>query len=167
MFSPSYLLLFLLFLLIFGSALLFTISYFSKPKYGKNRLMTDAEMVFYLSLLQATEPHQEILAQVRLASVVTLQNKFFLWEHFNPLGAKCVDFVLLNRRTGETLLVIELDDSSHQRWDRKRRDAFVDKVLAQAGVPILHQKWLPDYDVPMLREKIALSSSPQSLSRTS
>jgi very-short-patch-repair endonuclease len=33
-------------------------------------------------------------------------------------------------------LVIELDDSSHQREHRKERDIFVEKVLAVAGIPI-------------------------------
>jgi len=34
--------------------------------------------------------------------------------------------------------VVELDDATHWRKDRSGRDAFVDKVLSTAGIPIVH-----------------------------
>ncbi len=36
------------------------------------------------------------------------------------------------------LSVFELDDKSHQRQDRRERDAFVDQVFKAAGLPLLH-----------------------------
>jgi hypothetical protein len=33
---------------------------------------------------------------------------------------------------------IELDDSSHNRSDRKERDALVDAVFSSAGLPLIH-----------------------------
>jgi hypothetical protein len=32
--------------------------------------------------------------------------------------------------------IVELDDKSHRREDRKRRDGFVDEALKSAGIPI-------------------------------
>ncbi len=45
-----------------------------------------------------------------------------------------VDFVLCDPDALTPLLVIELDDSSHERTARRDRDAF----LGAAGLPILH-----------------------------
>ncbi len=33
---------------------------------------------------------------------------------------------------------LELDDSSHGRSDRQDRDAFIDKAMASAGIPLIH-----------------------------
>ena len=39
-------------------------------------------------------------------------------------------------RTHESALM--LDDSTHQRIERRNRDLFVDRALAADGLPILH-----------------------------
>ena len=38
----------------------------------------------------------------------------------------------------QPIVGIELDDKSHQREDRRERDAFVDGVFAAAKLPLLH-----------------------------
>ena len=38
------------------------------------------------------------------------------------------------------VLGVELDDSSHDRESRKKRDQFVDDVFKKTGLPILHIK---------------------------
>ena len=35
------------------------------------------------------------------------------------------------------MLAIELDDDSHERADRKRRDIFVNELFAATGIPLL------------------------------
>jgi len=47
-----------------------------------------------------------------------------------------VDFVVADVASGEALLVVELDNSSHQRPDRQLRDLVVNEVLRSAGIPI-------------------------------
>lgn len=51
---------------------------------------------------------------------------------------KCVDFVIVDHSTMQPLLVVELDDKSHERVERQERDRFVDEVLDSVGLPILH-----------------------------
>jgi hypothetical protein len=43
--------------------------------------------------------------------------------------------------------VIELDDRSHDRPDRQRRDRFVDEAMGSAGIPILHLAARRSYEV--------------------
>lgn len=97
-----------------------------------------------------------ICPQVRLANLVRptarkpQQNKY----DFYRIQAKCVDFVLCDRATTAPRLVIELDDVSHARQDRKERDAFVDAVLATVRLPVLHVPWQRRYDVAQLAASI-------------
>lgn len=74
--------------------------------------------------------------------------------HFSRIAAKCVDFVLCEPAELHPRLVVELDDASHSRPDRQRRDAFVDAALAAAGLPILHVRWQRRYEVARLAADI-------------
>lgn len=146
--------------LLFGIVLLAGISYISRAKYSKSKILTPSELEFYHVLTHAAYPHYQVFPQVRLANIVHLKNTLFLWEQFRPIGAKCVDFVLVDAQTGETELVVELDDSSHLRKDRRKRDKFVDSVLKEANIPILHQKWQNTYKIDELKQKIKMVTYP-------
>ena len=50
--------------------------------------------------------------------------------------------------------LIELDDRTHQRRDRRDRDLFLNEALAAAGVPILRVPAAASYDLPRLREQL-------------
>lgn len=55
----------------------------------------------------------------------------------NKVQSKHVDFVVCDEKLN-VLLVLELDDSSHDTENRKQRDTFVDSVLIGSGYKILH-----------------------------
>lgn len=42
--------------------------------------------------------------------------------------------------------IVELDDSSHNRQDRKERDDFVDLILRSVGYKVIHTKYI-DYNI--------------------
>jgi hypothetical protein len=119
-------------------------------------LLTAAERDFFAVLRDATPAGFAVYPQVRLAGLVQVKpaarrDKSHWWR----IQAKCVDFVLLDAATFAPRLVVELDDSSHLRADRRERDAFVDEVLAAVGIPILHVRWQRRYDVQVLGTQIA------------
>jgi hypothetical protein len=62
--------------------------------------------------------------------------------------------VLCDRNAVRPLLAIELDDSSHNRADRKARDAFVDSALKAAGLPIIHVPASASYNAKKLAAAI-------------
>jgi len=74
--------------------------------------------------------------------------------HMNRVMSKHVDFVLCDLQAVTPVLVIELDDSSHGRDDRRARDEFVDGVLSAAGLPILHVAAKQSYAPKELAELI-------------
>jgi hypothetical protein len=119
-------------------------------------LLTAAERNFFAVLQQAAPAGHQIFTQVRLANLVQVKP----WarrdkSHWWRIQAKCLDFVLIDSATFAPRLVVELDDSSHDRADRRDRDAFVDDVLAAAGIPILHIRCQRRYDTGALAEQIA------------
>ena len=153
-------------LFVFGSiagitvALIYLIAYWRQsrlPYRGQVALFSAAEQRFLHALEATIDDDVRIYAKVRIADIVAvregLSEKRF-WTAFTPIASKHVDYVLCDRSNFEILAVIELDDASHQRIDRQQRDAFVDKVMAAAQIPILHIAVQREYDSDELLEQL-------------
>ncbi len=126
--------------------------------YGiSKRLFSPAETNFYRVLESVMDQeNQRLIAKVRLADVIYVKSAAKKLAESNKIRSKHVDYVLLDRETMAPVLVIELDDKSHNRADRQARDRFVDAALASAGLPILRVKVSQSYDTAALREQIAV-----------
>lgn len=145
--------LFLLFILI-----LFFIRSLIKPKYPyyKNpNFISYAERAFFNVLKVAIEDKYYIFAQVSLNSIlkVDLEGKEY-WQYFNKIKQKSVDFVLVDKTNFDPVLVIELNDRSHQLENRKERDEFLVKALTHAGIEYLTVTNRSSYNTPELKEVI-------------
>ena len=73
-------------------------------------------------------------------------------KYFNWISQKHVDFVLCDRETMQVLCAVELDDSSHERADRRQRDAFLDKAFRKAKLPLFHIPCRKSYGARELNE---------------
>ncbi len=76
----------------------------------------------------------------------------------NQINLKRIDFVLVNSASLMPYMAIELDDQSHDRPNRQRRDAFVDNVLNQAGIKIVHIPATATYDLQTIGAQIGLAN---------
>ena len=133
------------------------------PYRKKDYLLSRAERSFYEVLRTAVGEEWTIFVKVRLLDLVWLpRGTSNAQSHRNRVQSKHVDFVLSDPRTIGPVLVIELDDASHRRSDRQRRDAFVDAVLQGAGLPILHVAVRSGYVTADLSRQIraAIGSTP-------
>lgn len=102
-------------------------SYNEKDAY--NRLKPIAEKMGYA-----------VFAKVRLLDLLEpVKNNPKYKTYFYKIQAKHVDFVLCDEKL-VARHIIELDDSSHDKKNRKERDAFVDSVLKSVGYNIIHTK---------------------------
>jgi very-short-patch-repair endonuclease len=105
---------------------------------AKKFLLTPSEHQFYDALGQAVGKDYRIFAQVHLPTIVDHKVVGQNWKAaFSHINGKSVDFVLCDKDNISPLLAIELDDKSHERPDRIERDTEVERVLKQAGVPLL------------------------------
>ena len=133
----------------------------SLPYVVQTSLNTPAEQAFLGAVQRAVGSTSLIACKVRIADV--LQVRFRKrhghdqrwWRYFRLISAKHVDLVLCAPRGGRILVAIELDDRSHRRGDRKRRDRFVDRAFASAGVPLLRFAASGRYDAREIHERLA------------
>lgn len=126
------------------------------PYKKKKFFFTVNEKRFYKVLIQAsTELDLVLFSKVRIADLLYVTTKENWRTHFNKISQKHVDFVLLDKKNLSPILLIELDDPSHNRKDRIERDMFVDDAYENAGMNILHIKTAKSYDKNELKSKIA------------
>jgi hypothetical protein len=138
---------------------LFTASRRGRLAYNRiERLFTPAERSFLGVLEQIVGTQYRIFGKIRLADIIQtpkgLSNSARA-SAFNRICARHVDFALCDPRTFEVVGVIELDDSSHGRQSRRKRDRFVDEALTAAGVPLVRIAAQRGYAVAEIREKIS------------
>jgi len=109
------------------------------PYVKQDTLLTNAERSFLGVLEQAIGDRFRIYAQVRLADLLAVKSGTGKSQRIsaqNKINAKHADFVLCDVTTLEIVCAIELDDSSHQKTNRKERDAFLEMACAAAGLPL-------------------------------
>ncbi|EJY2237412.1 DUF2726 domain-containing protein [Salmonella enterica] len=105
-------------------------------------LMTEREVYFMKGLFHIVDMKRWYLCpQVRVADLVQLDGKLrprsrLWWQLFRMVSQWHVDVVIVERRTFSIVAAIELDDVSHLRPERKRRDILLEEVLRQAGIPL-------------------------------
>lgn len=129
----------------------------SLPYSARPTLLTPAELNFYTALRQATASDYALFAKVRLADLIEVQRGLprpAYYRAFNWVAAKHVDFVLCDPATSKLFCAIELDDASHARPDRQRRDRFLDDALTAAGLPLLRIRAQRSYSVAGLRQQL-------------
>ncbi|MBQ4645445.1 MAG: DUF2726 domain-containing protein [Clostridia bacterium] len=123
--------------------------------YQKAKVLTEREKNFYETIRLIAEKYSlNVLQKMRLADIVNVSDEIpkqsrLWWSKFGQISQKHIDFALQDKTDLEIKLLIEIDDYTHQRIDRIKRDEFVDSVCEQANIPILHL-----YDVIGLEDKI-------------
>jgi len=120
---------------------------FAKRKY----FFSAAERSFY-EVLRRLVPEHVVFAKVGLAELVYVTKKGSEWRsHQNRIDRKHLDFLICNADLAP-VVAIELDDASHRAQSRRDRDAYVDQVLAAAGIPIVRVPARRGYQVDELRQ---------------
>jgi len=121
----------------------------------KNFFLTKSEHEFYDNLMKVVGDKYYIFAQTSLPTLVDHKIKGQSWRgSFAHINRKSVDFVLCDRTYISPKLTIELDDKSHQRQDRQSRDREVERILKQAGVPLLRIEDNKRFDTEELIKKV-------------
>ncbi len=125
-------------------------------------VLTRGELAFYRKLCQAVGSRLLVFSKVRLADVIRCDRLEPEWGSFAAISQKHLDFVLCDPWSTRIHCAVELDDRSHRTPHRRRRDAFVDRALRLARVPLLRFKAAARYDLADLSEALrtALPSSP-------
>ena len=100
-----------------------------------------------LLLLREALPEYEINPHMRLANVV--KGKL---SYTRAMGQYEMDFVVQEPTTGEVICAIELDDSTHDTEDGRRRDANKNRWMSQARIKLIRIR-MPS-DAITIRERM-------------
>lgn len=100
--------------------------------YTRKKLMTDYEYKFY-NILKQLQDNYTIVPQLNLAAVVKkINNNRYYSELFRN-----IDFAIFTKDYQELLLLIELNDQTHNNYNRKDRDLKVKKICNDIGVKLM------------------------------
>jgi hypothetical protein len=121
-------------------------------------LLTPAERSFFGVLEQAVGDRFRIMAKVRIADVLKPQEGLDrpTWRSaFNRISAKHFDFLLCRAGDLGFVCAIELNDRSHGKFLRRRRDTLIDSICESARLPLVTFAARRGYSARELRETIS------------
>lgn len=122
-------------------------------------LVTPHEITFYNVLISALPTEYMCMTQVALNRLIKVQKPRFgaAWRdpRWNRIAQKSIDFVVVRRSDFRVMVLIELDDSTHQQLHRKQRDTFLDTVCGHIDLPILHIPVQLTYQRPEIQMRLS------------
>ncbi len=132
-------------------------------------ILTPTERCFYGVLCEATGIAERdrpllVLASVRLAEIIEVGHAAGRtrsdWQTaFNRIASKQIDFIVCDADSTRPLVAIELDDRSHDRPDRRRRDTFLAEACGEAGLPLLRILVTSSYNAREIAASLTLAIS--------
>jgi hypothetical protein len=122
------------------------------PYFSREFLLTQGESAFYQVLRKVVPDGLALCFKVRLCDLIDCAPEARKKGFWSKIAQKHIDFVLVNASDTSIRLAIELDDRSHDRKDRRDRDAFVDGALDVAGIAILRVPAAAEYDAREIRK---------------
>jgi hypothetical protein len=122
----------------------------------KQYFFSKAERKFYEVLKEvADEMDMVVFAKVRLADLVYLPKSEDNWiKGWNKIKSKHIDFVLCTEEDYKPEVAIELNHSSHNSENRRKRDIFIRNVFYGLNINLVEIKTKKGYDLDKIVNKI-------------
>ena len=98
----------------------------------KQRLLTQTELEYYEVIRSLISSQYVILPQINLASVIDKKGG----SNFRSELFRNIDFGVFDGDL-RPIFLIEINDNTHFRRDRKERDKKVNKICKKAGIPLV------------------------------
>ncbi len=106
----------------------------SQVRYVAKRFLTYYEYNFMIKFADLEdELHINIVPQVNLASIIEKRSD----SPFNTELFRNIDFGIFNADYSKVLLLIELNDASHNDYRRRKRDIKVKDICSKANIKLI------------------------------
>lgn len=108
---------------------------------AKEMPMTKTEAEFFIKLNKVVDERYFVFPQLHLSSILkpNANSKDYIYS-FRHINSKSVDYVLCDRETLKPVYAIELDDYTHAKPDRIKRDKEVERIFSEADLPLVRLK---------------------------
>ena len=100
--------------------------------YKRKEFLTEKENKFYQKL-KPLEEEYKIIPQINLATIIEKESNI---KYQNELYRN-IDYAIFTKDYKKLLLLIELNDNTHNQPKRKQRDIKVQEICKKASIPIL------------------------------
>lgn len=107
-------------------------NHYAITRYKQKKFMTESELDFY-NKLKFFETNYRIIPQINLASIVQKINN----NRYNTELFRNIDFAIFTKDYSHLLLLIELNDKTHEKSFRKRRDTKVRNICMRANINLI------------------------------
>lgn len=131
---------------------------------ARHFLLTKNEAAFFQVLTAVVGNRYSVSCKVRLADIITCSDRDWQGGHANRISQKHVDFVVIDIDSSRIVAAIELDDRSHRRPERRKRDAFFNDLFRQMRVRLIRVPASWNYDLKSVAALLAnggLSACPE------
>ena len=113
-------------------------------------LLTQNELKFYKLLKSITDRNNlNLFSQVSLYEIINSKDI----KSFNKVKSKTIDFVVTDINC-KIKLCIELDDVTHIKENRQKRDEFVDKLFNTLDIKLIRVPVQNFYNLNNLEQKV-------------
>lgn len=120
-------------------------------------LMTSRERKFYRRLFDVFGKFYFIYPQLHFSVLLDHRMKSQNWQGaLSRIQRKSVDYVLCTTDF-KIVAAIELDDKTHDSLERQQRDAFIDSICAQAGLPLVRFRNIESITDEQIKNNILLA----------
>lgn len=99
---------------------------------AKGSIMTECERSYFEAIREIVEPKYTVQPQINLASVIDKKTHS---QYRNELFRN-IDFGVFDKQF-RLLVLIEINDQSHTKSDRKERDNKVKAICSEANIPLI------------------------------
>lgn len=100
--------------------------------YSTKKIMTDSELNFF-NKLKYFESDYRVIPQLNLATVIKkINNNRYASELFRN-----IDFAIFSKDYSTLLLLIELNDRTHETKSRQKRDIKVKNICKEANIKLI------------------------------
>ena len=94
--------------------------------------MTNVEYGFY-NKLKELEPKYKVIPQINLAAIINKENNNYYYTDL----FRNIDFAIFDSDMKNVLLLIELNDASHNQKKRKSRDYKIKNICKAVDIPLI------------------------------
>ena len=103
-------------------------------------IMSAHERLLFENIRTTIGSDYDVYPQMKLDKIFKVEYqkiyKYYLgW--LRKINQKSVDFLVVKRDTQSPIFAIELDDSSHEKEDRRERDKFVEEIFRRNNFPLI------------------------------
>ena len=129
--------------------------------YKKRKALFTKTEIKFLTILEEqiiVNPDLKVFGQVRMIDVIEPNYKLKNWRSAKAkVIQKHFDYVVVNKNDYSIVCAIELNDNSHNKPQRQKRDEFVREACKNANLPLIEIRAAMKYDVDVVMTQMPVA----------